>query len=220
MTPKPKVIGLNQEDSHERIWHKIVVSNHSSFPVYSGHRDNVVGIVSVKAIYANLAAGAGVTLKNLMVRPLVVPETQSVLQLVECFKERGKHIAMVTDEFGSIVGLVTLIDVMEAIIGRFPSLDERSKPTAVRREDGSWLVDALLDIASVERALPGFTLAESERSGYQTMAGFIMQRFGRVPREGDSFEDQGYVFEVIDMDGHRVDKVLVLPSITKMDHTV
>lgn len=212
MTPKPKVIGLNQDDSHELIWHKIVVSNHSHFPVYAGHRDRVVGIVSVKAIYANLAAGAGVTLRNLMIPPLVVPETQSVLQLVETFKERGKHIAMVTDEFGSIVGLVTLNDVMEAIVGRFPSLDERSKPTALQREDGTWLIDALLEIAAVERSLPGFKLEDSERSEYQTLAGFVMKRFGRVPREGESFQSQGYTFEVIDMDGHRVDKILVLPT--------
>lgn len=212
MTPKPKVIGLNQDDSHELIWHKIVVSNRSHFPVYAGHRDRVVGIVSVKTIYANLAAGAGVTLKNLMVSPLVVPETQSVLQLVEAFKERGKHIAMVTDEFGSIVGLVTLHDVMEAIVGRFPTMDERSKPTALWREDGTWLIDALLEISEVERSLPGFKLQESELSEYQTLAGFVMKRFGRVPKEGESFQSQGYTFEVIDMDGHRVDKVLVLPA--------
>lgn len=210
MTPRPKVIGLNQDDSHELIWHKIVISNHSNFPVYAGNRDKLVGIVSVKAIYANIAAGVSVELKNLMTPPLVVPETQTVLQLVEAFKEHGRHIAMVTDEFGSIVGLVTLIDVMEAIIGRFPSQDERAKPSVIRREDGSWLIDALIDIGAVEQALPGYRLADAERSEFQTLAGFVMKRIGRVPREGDTFEYQGYVFEVIDMDGHRVDKLLVM----------
>lgn len=139
MTPRPKVIWLNQDDPHDQVWHKIVVSNHSHFPVYEGSRDNTVGVVSVKAIYANLAAGAGVRLKDLTVPPLIVPETQTVLQLVETFKLSGKHIALVTDEFGSIVGLVTLNDVMEAVVGEFPSQDERGpspQPSAGRTAPG------------------------------------------------------------------------------------
>ena len=87
MTPRPKVIWLNQNDPHEQVWHKIVVSGHSHFPVYDGNRDHTVGVVSVKAIYANLAAGVGVKLKDLMIPPLIVPETQTVLQLVETFKQ-------------------------------------------------------------------------------------------------------------------------------------
>jgi putative hemolysin len=171
-----------------------------------------VGIVSVKAIYANLAAGAGVNLKNLMTPPLVVPETQTVLQLVETFKQSGRHIALVTDEFGSIVGLVTLIDVMEAIVGELPSQGERAKPEAKRREDGSWLIDAMIDLEAVERALPGFAFGGDAYTEYQTLAGFVVKTLGRVPKEGETFETQGYIFEVLDMDRHRVDKVLVLPK--------
>jgi putative hemolysin len=212
MTPRNKVIWLNQDDAHDQVWHKIVVSNHSHFPVYAGNREHVVGIISVKAIYANLAAGAGVELKNLMVPPLIVPETQNVLQLVETFKASGKHFAMVTDEFGNIVGLVTLNDVMEAVVGEFPSADQRARPAAKRRDDGSWLVDALIEIEELERALPGFKLGEAERSGYQTLAGYVLKQLGHVPKEGETFTQQGYVFEVLDMDRHRVDKVLVMPS--------
>ena len=211
MTPRPKVIWLNEDDSHDQIWHKIVVSNHSHFPVYRGNRDLTVGVVSVKAIYANLAAGAGVTLKNLMMSPLVVPESQTVLQLVETFKESGKHIALVTDEFGGIIGLVTLNDVMEAVVGEFPSQDLRAKPEAKKRNDGSWLIDAMIDLESVERALPGFKIGGRELSDYQTLAGYVVKQLGHVPKEGETFERQGYVFEVLDMDRHRVDKVLVLP---------
>ncbi len=157
MTPRPKVIWLNRDDPHETVWHKIVVSGHSFFPVYEGNRDHVVGVVSVKAIYANLAAGAGVNLKDLMVPPLIVPATQNVLQLVETFKKSGKHLALVADEFGGIVGLVTLNDVMEAIVGDFPSQDERAKPAVTRRPDGSWLIDAMIEIVRVEQALPGLS---------------------------------------------------------------
>ncbi len=211
MTPRPKVIWLNQDDPHDQVWHKIVVSNHSHFPVYQGNRDHTVGTVSVKAIYANLAAGVGVKLKDLMVAPLIVPESQTVLQLVETFKQSGKHISLVTDEFGSIAGLVTLNDVMEAVVGEFPSQGERAKPEAKKREDGSWLIDAMIDLEAVERALPGFKFGGAAYSEYQTLAGFVVKSLGHVPKEGETFEAQGYLFEVLDMDRHRVDKVLVMP---------
>ena len=212
MTPRPKVIWLNRDDPHETVWHKIVVSGHSFFPVYEGNRDHVVGVVSVKAIYANLAAGVGVKLKDLMVPPLLVPATQNVLQLVETFKKSGKHLALVADEFGGIVGLVTLNDVMEAIVGDFPSQDERAKPTVAPRPDGSWLIDAMIEIERVEQALPGFEIEDSASKDYQTLAGYVVKRLGHLPREGETFEEQGYIFEVLDMDRHRVDKVLVVPS--------
>lgn len=212
MTPRPKVIWLNQDDAHAQVWHKIVVSGHSHFPVYRGNRDNAVGVVSVKAIYANLAAGVGVNLRDLMITPLVVPESQTVLQLVETFKQSGKHIALVTDEFGSIVGLVTLNDVMEAVVGEFPTQGERAKPEARKRDDGSWLIDAMIDVRAVEKALPGFRFPGEVSSEYQTLAGYVVKTLGHVPKEGETFETQGYIFEVLDMDRHRVDKVLVLPS--------
>ncbi len=211
MTPRPKVIWLNQDDPHDQIWHKIVVSNHSHFPVHDGSRDHTLGTVSVKAIYANLAAHVPVRLKDLIVPPIVVPETQTVLQLVETFKTSGRHIAMVTDEFGVIVGLVTLNDVMEAIVGEFPSQGERAKPAVKKREDGTWLIDAMIDLEAVERALPGFRFPGGQASEYQTLAGFVVKTLGRVPKEGETFEYQGYVFEVLDMDRHRVDKVLAIP---------
>jgi putative hemolysin len=212
MTPRPKVIWLNQSDVHEQIWHKIVVSGHSHFPVYDGTRDRTVGVVSVKAIYANLAAGTAVNLRDLMITPLIVPETQTVLQLVETFKQSGKHIALVTDEFGGIVGLVTLNDVMEAIVGEFPTQGERAKPEAKKRDDGSWLIDGMIDLETVEEALPGFKFGDGAYGDYQTLAGYVVKTFGRVPKEGESFEAQGYIFEVLDMDRHRVDKVLVMAA--------
>lgn len=211
MTPRPKVIWLNRDDPHDQIWHKIVVSNHSFFPVYEGNRDHVVGVVSVKAIYANLAAGVPVNLKDLILPPLLVPATQNVLQLVETFKKTAKHLALVADEFGGIAGLVTLNDVMEAIVGDFPSQDERAKPTVATRPDGSWLIDAMIEIERVEQALPGFTIQSAAGKDYQTLAGFVVKRLGHLPREGETFDEQGYVFEVLDMDRHRVDKVLVVP---------
>lgn len=211
MTPRPKITWINRNDSHETVWQKIVASNFSHFPVYEGNRDHVVGIVSVKAIYANLAAGAPVRLADLMTKPLVVPATQNCIQVLETFKRTGKHIALVADEFGAIVGLITLHDVMEAIVGDFPSQYERMKPRAVRRDDGSILVDAMIEIEALREVLPGVRFGEEEDRDYQTLAGFVVKELGHVPSEGEKCVRQGHVFEVIDMDRHRVDKVLIRP---------
>lgn len=212
MTPRAKIIWINVNDPHESVWHKIVVSGHTTFPVYEGNRDHVLGVVSVKAIYANLAAGAPARVRDLMVPPLVVPATQSASGLLEKFKQCGKHVALVADEFGGIIGLVSLHDIMEAIIGELPTPDERARPRAVRREDGSWLVDGMIDAAEFERAVPDFKLHAAPERDYQTFGGFVLKHLGRVPEEGAAFQLHGYHVEVIDMDGHRVDKVLLLPA--------
>jgi putative hemolysin len=117
----------------------------------------------------------------------------------------------VADEFGGIAGLVSLNDVMEAIVGDFPSQNERAKPTVAPRPDGSWLIDAMIEIERVEQSLPGFKIEDSATKDYQTLAGFVVKRLGHLPKEGETFEEQGYAFEVLDMDRHRVDKVLVAP---------
>ena len=212
MTPRPKIIWINKNDPHDVIWHKIVVSGHSHFPVYEGQRDNVVGLVSVKSIYANLAAGVAARTADLMTKTLIVPSTQTAIQLLDTFKQTGRHLALVTDEFGSIVGLVALHDVMEALVGEFPSVEERARPEIKKRDDGSWLIDAMIEIERVEAGLPGFRLSAAQNKDYQTLAGFVVKQLGHVPREGETFEMHGYVFEVLDMDRHRVDKVLVMPA--------
>lgn len=211
MTPRPKIIWVNLHDPHEAIWHKIVVSGHSVFPVYDSNRDNVVGMLSVKSIYANLAAGAGVAVKDLMTPSMIVPASQPANLLLESFKKSGRHAALVADEFGGIIGLVTLHDIMEAIVGDFPSQDERLKPTARPRDDGSWLIDAMIEVPEFEKAIPQFKLDPPGRRDYQTFGGFIVKHLGRVPTEGESFQLHGFLVEIIDMDRHRVDKVLLMP---------
>jgi putative hemolysin len=210
MTPRAKIIWINVQEPHDAIWHKIVVSGHTTFPVYEGNRDHVVGVVTVKAIYANLAAGIPPRVRDLMTPPLVVPTSQPASALLETFKRTGKHLALVADEFGSIVGLLSLHDIMEAIIGELPSPDERLKPRAKRRDDGSVLVDALIEVEEFDRAVPEFKLPPPALRGYQTFAGFLMQHLGHIPTEGEAFDWGEFRVEVIDMDGHRVDKVLLM----------
>lgn len=210
MTPRAKIIWVNVDDPHEALWHKIVVSGHTTFPVYEGNRDQVVGVVTVKAIYANLAAGIPPRVRDLMTPALIVPATLSAAALLDTFKRTGKHLALVADEFGGIVGLISLHDILEPIIGELPAPEERLRPTAQRRDDGSWLVDAAIELDDFARQVPDFELPPPAERDYRTFAGFVIKQLGRVPVEGESFPWCGYVVEIIDMDGHRVDKVLLL----------
>lgn len=212
MTPRAKIIWLDQHDPLDTVWHKIVGSHHTHFPVRAGHRDHVAGIVSMKAIYADVAADSPTRIADLMTQPLVVPVTQTAIELLNAYKESAKHIALVADESGGIVGLVTVHDIMQAIVGDLPSLEERVKPAATKRDDGCWLIDGMIDIAHVEKILPGLRLSDDERKDYETLAGFIVTHLGRVAKEGEIFEAHGYIFEILDMDRHRVDKVLVKPA--------
>ena len=211
MTPRAKIIWINVTDTHETIWHRIVVSAHSTFPVYEGTRDNVLGLVTVKSIYANLAAGTVINVRDLTTPALIVPASQPATALLEKFKQTGKHVALVTDEFGGIAGLVSLHDILETIVGEMPALGDRHKPKALRRDDGSWLVDGMLDASDFERTVADFPLHPAHQRDYETFAGFIVKHLGHVPAEGESFRHAGYLVEVIDLDGHRVDKVALIP---------
>lgn len=212
MTPRAKLIWISVDESPEMLWHKIVISGHTTYPVYEHSRDQLLGMVSLKEIYANLAAGVDIVIKNLMTPPLVVPSTQSAINLLEAFKKSGKHVALVTDEFGSMVGLVSLHDVMEAIVGDFPTQDDRLKPTVKQRDDGTWLVDGMIDVATFLKLVPDFPLDPPAGRDYETFGGYVVKKLGHVPAEGEWFEQHNYRIEVIDMDRHRVDKLLLMRS--------
>ena len=212
MTPRPRVIFLNQEESHDVLWPKIAGAHHSYFPVYERNRDNVVGAVSVKALYANLAAGVAVVLKDLMVSPFFVPSTQTAVQLLESFRKSGRHFAIVADEFGSVVGVVSLVDVLEAIVGDVPLREDRQRVQIRAREDGTYIVDGAAGIGDMEEALPDLRFPTDDEGAFQTLAGFILHELGHIPAEGETFVANGYHFEVIDMDRQRVDKVMLRPQ--------
>jgi putative hemolysin len=211
MTPRAKIIWINHADPHEAIWHKIVVSGHSHFPVYATSRDQVRGVISLKAMYANLAAGIPVKVGDLVVPATFVAGRETVASLLELFKRTGRHVALVTDEAGSIIGLVTLTDVMEAIVGEFPSPTERLKPEARKRADGSWLVDGFMSLETLPPMIPALRFPPAEKRDYATLGGFLPACLGHTPREGETFDEQGFRFEALDMDGARVDKVLIIP---------
>jgi len=212
MTPRARMIWLSLDDTDDENWRKIAGSGHSHFPVYQETRDNVVGMVSVKSLWANLSLAGRVELRALTTPPLYVPTAMPAGKLIESFKKSGKHIALVVDEFGGLQGLVTLNDVMMAIVGNLPEREQRNDPKAMLRQDGTWIIDAMLDIdetkssLGIEDDLPG----EGDNR-FSTLGGFILHRIGHIPREGEKFLWEGFEFEIIDMDRQRIDKVLVTP---------
>jgi putative hemolysin len=150
-------------------------------------------------------------LNYLLKPPLLVPPTQPLNRLLETFRKSDSTIALVADEFGGIAGLITLHDVMETIIGDFDSAGTQ-RPSAVRREDGSWLVDAMIRIDELEDCFPGLPLESAEEREYSTLSGFILQALGKIPATGDYFTTVGgFRIEVVDLDRNRIDKVLITP---------
>ncbi|MGB3138576.1 MAG: hemolysin family protein [Nodosilinea sp.] len=209
MTPRTDIEWLNADASFAEHSELVMQSAHSHFPVCNHSIDDCVGVVSLKALLPNyLSQSEPGILANLLHPPLFVPESTYVLKVLELFKASGTHFAMVLDEYGGVEGLVTLNDVVEAIVGDLPSLDDADDPMITQREDGSWLLDGLLPVDELKELLHRDRLTEDEDS-YHTLAGFVIRHTGRIPSTGDFFEWEGMRFEVVDMDGRRVDKVLL-----------
>ncbi len=172
----------------------------------------MLGLASVKDAWARGADEQPAELLGSLRQPALVSEGAPATRALEAFKRSGLPLALVIDERGHIEGLVTLTDVLEALVGEVPDADEPTEETIVRREDGSWLVDGLLAAQELEARLGlGGSSRDEEEADYQTVGGMVMDALGRVPAAGDRFEHEGYAFEVLDMDGRRVDKVLVAP---------
>jgi len=211
MTPRLEIVWLDLEDLAENNRHKMTRSAHSRFPVCQGGLDNVIGVVQVKDLLARSLAGEVIDLTAALQTPLFVPESMPALNVLELFKQSGTHTALVVDEYGVVQGLVTLNDILEALVGDIPSVDELAEPQVVQREDGSWLLDGLLPVEDFFELFNIQALADEQRGNYQTLGGFVTTHLGRIPAAADHFEWRKLRFEVMDMDGNRVDKVLIMP---------
>jgi putative hemolysin len=215
MTPSNRVVWLSLDDSDEVNWRKVVASGHTWFPVFRGSPDRPLGVVSVKRLWANLALVGTASIKDLLTEPPTVPPQCTGTQLLEKFRKDKIHIALVTDEFGRVRGVVSLNDVLESVVGELPNEGSPvAQPKPIRRrEDGSWLVDAVVSLDDFREATGIIGRFPGEGTGrFTAISGFIMRTLGRIPSEGDRVEALGHVFEVVDMDGHRLDKVLVMPK--------
>jgi putative hemolysin len=210
MTPRTQIAWLDLESSMEQIRNKISVSGRSRFPVAAGSLDKVTGIVQAKDLLALTLANKPIDLNSLMQEPLFVPRTISALELLESFNKTTKHIALVVDEYGGIEGLLTHHDILEAIVGDIPVGEKPADNKAVRRHDGSWLLDGMLSVDEFKEIFHIDTLPGEKRDAYQTLGGFVFTQMGRVPSVAEFFEWRDLRFEIVDMDGKRIDKVLVI----------
>lgn len=211
MTPRPDVVWLDLEEPVEELRRKITEMPYARFPVAEGSLDNLLGEVQAKDLLAQSLAGELLDIRALIKPSLYVPETMPALKVLEAFKQSGTEMAVVIDEYGSVQGLVTLQDILESIVGDMPSASEREEPEAVQREDGSWLLDGMLTVEELKATLHLDSLPDEERGLYQTLGGLVTVQIGRIPATTDSFVLGEWRFEVMDMDGPRVDKVLAAP---------
>jgi putative hemolysin len=209
MTRRVDMIGVNLNNTPDANYQILAETRHSYFPVYRGVLDNIVGVISVKDLWASAAVGSKPDIEKTMRKPYFIPESFSVMRVLEAFKKSHVPVAIVTDEYGSIEGMITLYDILESIIGGFQNFNRPELQSIRQCSDGSWLVDGdiflddLKEIISVDK-LP-------ERGVYQTLSGFIMYLLQRIPETGDIIEFNDFRLEVVDMIGNRVDKVLLSP---------
>jgi putative hemolysin len=211
MTPRTEIVWLDADSSFKEIRGKIISSPHAHFPVCRKSIDKVIGIVQTKSLLTDFLAEEKVDLMKIIHKPLFIPESMSGLKVLELFKKSGIHVALVVDEYGNVEGLLSITDVLEAIVGDIPSINDLEDKEIVRRENGTYLVDG---ITSIDEFKEYFKIKKlpAERTGiFHTVGGFATSSLGRIPEPGDKFEVEKLRFEVVDMDGNRVDKVLIVP---------
>jgi putative hemolysin len=208
MTPRDEVVWIDVRDSPEEIRRKVASCPPSHFPVCDETLDNLLGIVQVKDLLARSADDHGFRIKGILTLPAFIYEGSRGPQILDSLKKSAAHTAVVLDEYGSVVGVLTLSDVIEAIVGPFDAESHADEPRAAARADGSWLLDGRFPI---DEFLDFYHIHEASDEDYNTLGGLVVTRLGHIPEVGESFERFGLRFEVADMDGNRVDRVLVRP---------
>jgi putative hemolysin len=211
MTPRPEIASIDIEASQQEILETLREFGHSQFPVVRGELDNLEGIVYTRDLIAQVLANENIDLHRALQKPLVVFAGMSSIRTLNKLREHTAPAALVVDEYGHVLGIVTAADILNALTGGLADIEEREDPSAVQRADGSWLLDGALALEEAWAYLGGKGLPE--RTDYHTLAGFVLDQLGRIPKSGDQFRWQHLHFEVVDMDGYRIDKVLVTPKL-------
>ena len=210
MTPRPDIEWIDVDASEEELREFLASHAHTQFVVCHGGLDDVLGIVRSADLLPIAFKGSNIDLRALTREALFVPDSMPAVQLLESFRNSHKHVALVMDEYGAVEGLVTVTDLLTAIVGDLPADASEAVGAFVSRADGSWLVDGSAAMEDVTTHFGMDNLPEEEAGAYHTIGGFVMARLGRVPKTADVFEWGGMKFEVMDMDGRRIDKVLVM----------
>jgi putative hemolysin len=205
MTHRSDIIAFDVNDNEEKIREKIVKEPHSVYPICDGDMDNLKGVVSIKDLYV---ANDLTLFKDLMKPPLFVPDNVSAYQVLEKFKESKIHCCYIVDEYGSIKGMITLNDILEAIVGDIPEQHEEDYGI-VKRDDGSFLVDAQMPFYNFLTYFEQTEWMNEDDQDYNTLAGFILHKLEHIPETGETLDWKGFRIEIVDMDAQRIDKVLV-----------
>ncbi|HNJ65718.1 MAG TPA: hemolysin family protein [Turneriella sp.] len=213
MTPKPLMTWLDVANPIQDILETIREHNHSYYPVVDGSLEKVIGVLPARPLLADLNLQQARNLKDYLVSPLYVPESMKASRLLETFKQTQRHFALITDEFGGIQGVATLHDILEAIVGDLPPQSGDTEKKFRRRDDGSVAITGTVTLAEFRDEL-GFSLVEGleDDQPYSTVAGFLAAHMQRIPTEGERIAIPEGGFEIVDMDGPRIDKILFFPS--------
>ncbi|MBA3416621.1 MAG: HlyC/CorC family transporter [Chloroflexia bacterium] len=212
MTPRRRMVALDLQSSDAENRARVAETSFAIFPVVDGSPDRVVGLVTVRSLWGRNRDDTPLDLASAMEPPLFVPESAPVLRVLEQFRRTRTHLAVVVDEYGGVEGLLTMEDVLAAIAGDLDAAGGGDAEGAVRRADGSWLLDGALPAHEVREVLGIAVLPGEEEGEFETLGGFVMAQLGHIPVEGEATATGGWRFEVVDMDGHRVDKVLAAPE--------
>ncbi|MBS1178002.1 MAG: hypothetical protein H6R06_2414 [Proteobacteria bacterium] len=209
MIPRADIVWLDAGAPIEQMLERMMHAGRSRYPVCRGSLDDVIGVVAAHTLLPPLAQGLKPDLNEHLKPPVFVPETLSGMELLEHFRQTSADMVFVVDEYGAVQGVITERDLLEAITGEFVGVDPGEEAWATQRADGSWLMDGLIPIPELKDRLELKDVPEEERGRYNTLAGMVMLLLGRLPGTGDSVEWEGWRFEVVDLDGKRVDKLLV-----------
>jgi len=207
MTPRSEIIYLDIEQPLEGNLENLMNSDHSRFPVCRGGMHDTIGIITAKRLLKQRMKGESTNVQEYLQPAIFVPESLTGMKLLEQFRESGVQMVFVVDEYGEILGLITLQDVLEALTGEFKPRDPEDV-WAVQREDGSWLIDGLIPIQELKDRLGLKSVPEEHKGRYNTLSGMMMWLIGSLPRTGDVAEWEEWRLEVVDLDGNRIDKVL------------
>jgi putative hemolysin len=208
MIPRAEIVWLDAGAPIEQMLERMMHSGRSRYPVCRGSLDDVIGVVAAHTLLPPLAQGLKPDLAEHLQPPVFVPETLSGMELLEHFRQSSADMVFVVDEYGAVQGVITERDLLEAITGEFGA-DDGEESWATQRADGSWLMDGLIPIPELKDRLDMKEVPEEDRGRYNTLAGMVMLLLGRLPGTGDSVDWEGWRFEVVDLDGKRVDKLLV-----------
>jgi putative hemolysin len=213
MTPRTRIAWLDASATIEQNVQVMREAPYSRYPVYRGGEQEVLGVLEAKRLIGHLVSGGQIDLFRSLRKPLYVPATARALDLLEEFRDAETALALVVDEYGDIEGLVTLNDLLAAVVGKTATpLIEAAEQPIVQREDGSWLVDGSVSTDDLRELLALSQLPNEEDHDFRTAAGMVMAHFGRIPQPGEHFTWNGFRFEVVDLDGPRIDKLMIAPA--------